>query len=94
MIADIETSESKPKPRTADSEEQSRTAGRIECDTERRRAARVVIPLDPRDYERRRMHAQRIVDEYYGRGVYYVVGRPGEMLQVVQSSQRPSTAFG
>jgi len=47
------------------------------------RPNRVGIPLDPMEYEARRIAAQRAVDRYHGPGKYRVVGEPGEMLHLV-----------
>ena len=47
------------------------------------RPNRVGIPLDPEEYEARRINAQRAVDRYHGPGRYRVVGEPGEMLHLV-----------
>lgn len=45
---------------------------------------RVGIPVDPCEYERRRLLAQQVVDRYHGSRRYRVVGKPGEMLQLVK----------
>lgn len=47
------------------------------------RPNRVGIPMDPEEYEARRINAQRAVDRYHGPGRYRVVGEPGEMLYLV-----------
>ena len=47
------------------------------------RPNRVGIPMDPEEYEARRVNAQRAVDRYHGPGRYRVVGEPGEMLYLV-----------
>ncbi len=47
------------------------------------RPNRVGIPIDPEEYEARRINAQRAVDRYHGPGRYRVVGEPGEMLHLV-----------
>jgi hypothetical protein len=47
------------------------------------RPNRVGIPLDPVEYEARRINAQRAVDRYHGPGRYRVIGEPGEMLHLV-----------
>lgn len=56
------------------------------------RANRVGIPLDPLEYEARRIHAQRAVDRYHGPGRYRVVGEPGEMLDLVSWVDYPLLA--
>ncbi|MEX2215358.1 MAG: hypothetical protein WD768_14595 [Phycisphaeraceae bacterium] len=48
------------------------------------RPNRVGIPMDPQEYEGRRLCAQRAVDRVHGPGKYRVVGQPGEMLNLVK----------
>lgn len=64
----------------------SRTAATSEDAPKRKgksRPNRVGIPIDPEEYEARRINAQRAVDRYHGPGRYRVVGEPGEMLYLV-----------
>ena len=48
------------------------------------RPNRVGIPIDPEEYERRRLYAQSTVDRVHGPGKYRVVGEPGEMLSLIK----------
>jgi len=72
----------------------SRTASRIEDEETPKRKGksrpnRVGIPIDPEEYEARRVNAQRAVDRYHGPGRYRVVGEPGEMLHLVNWVEYP-----
>ena len=58
------------------------------------RPNRVGIPLDPVEYEARRINAQKAVDRYHGPGRYRVVGEPGEMLTVVNWVDFPLLSHG
>ncbi len=64
-----------------------RATHEIDAETPKRkgksRPNRVGIPMDPQEYEARRINAQRAVDRYHGPGRYRVVGEVGEMLYLV-----------